>query len=110
MQNNFLDPKKKHEYDSTGQDDPFTRKSNRTKVVSGFSKKNKGDEEIDSKNDRIDQTAGSSQDTNGDDAKSQPILAKKFQSLSTTVVKSTSNSGNVKQFAGHGSIELDIDI
>jgi hypothetical protein len=38
MKQNFLDPKKIN-YDPIRQDDPFTRKSNRTKMVSGSSKK-----------------------------------------------------------------------
>lgn len=57
------------------------------------------------------QSSLSSNHTNGDGTQGQPILAKKFQSLSTaSIVKSSPNGGHVKQFAGHGSIELDLDI
>lgn len=43
MKQNFLDPKKLI-YDPTRQDDPFTRKSNRVKMVAGSSKKTKEEE------------------------------------------------------------------
>ncbi|KAI6189545.1 hypothetical protein M3Y97_00020100 [Aphelenchoides bicaudatus] len=106
MKQNFLDPNR-IVYDPVKQDDPFTRKSNRTRVVSGLAKKNDAEAEKDPA------TSTKSSDSQGDPSSSTPapssvLLVKKFQSTSI-VTKPAANSGLAKQFAAH-AVELDLDI
>ncbi|KAI6236660.1 hypothetical protein M3Y95_00181200 [Aphelenchoides besseyi] len=115
MKQNFLDPKK-IEWDPIRQDDPFTRKSNRTKVVSGSSKK---------KETTIITTSDAPSSSDQSSVNSQSIKIESLIVEETTMVKldgtprpkiasafESFKQGKpiTAQFNHHMDIELDLDI
>jgi len=108
MKQNFLDPKKVS-HDPTPQDDPFTRKSNRTRMVTGAPKKKPAPpNKAPSTSQASDRVGDSPESENG--AENPSAAAWVIPPSLTSLVRPAQGLAISKQSAKHCSIELDIDI
>jgi len=106
MKQNFLNPNKIN-YDPIRQDDPFTRKSNRTKMVSGRNKEEAAEKKLAAAQSSNQEQSSSQASSIGDPkANGTPILMKKFP----TLMGSKSGGLNTSRQFAISEIELDLDI